>query len=85
MWYTMTASTWRPNEVIQHESLAGWIMLGLAVSSYDGAFEMVTYQRQLSQGQNCIRRIPQQDDRAVIYAYAAILHSDGGGYTYLRT
>jgi hypothetical protein len=83
--HTMTASSWRPNAVIQKESWTGWSMVGLAVSSYDGAGEVAAYQGQFTQDQNCIGRIRQQDDRGVIYAYAAILRSDGGGYAYLQT
>ena len=71
--------------MIQKESWTGWSMVGLAVSSYDGAGEVAAYQGQFTQDQNCIGRIRQQDDRGVIYAYAAILRSDGGGYAYLQT
>ena len=60
-------------------------MVGLAVSSYDGAGEVAGYQGQFIQYENCIGRIRQQDDRGATYAYAAILRSDGSGYAYLQT
>ena len=82
---SFAASSWKPNAVIQRESWTGWQMVGLAVSSYDGAGEVAGYQGQFTQDDNCIGRIRQQDDRGVTYAYAAILRSDGSGYAYLQT
>ena len=85
MGHTLTASTWRPNAVIQQENWTDWRMVGLAISSYDGAGEVAAYQGQFTQDENCIGRIRQQDARGVTYAYAAILRSDGAGYAYLQT
>ena len=50
-------------------------MAGLAVSSYNGANEVATYQGEFVQKDNCIGRIRQQDARGVSYVYAAILRS----------
>ena len=60
-------------------------MVGLAVSSYDGAGEVAGYQSRFIQDENCIGRIRQQDNRGTTYAYTAILRSDGSGYAYLQT
>lgn len=82
---TLTSNRWVPNAVIQKETWADWTMAGLAVSSYNGANEVATYQGEFVQKDNCIGRIRQQDARGVSYVYAAILRSDGGGYAYLQT
>ena len=82
---SFAASSSKPNAVIQLESWTEWQMVGLAVSSYNGAGEVAGYQGQFTQDENCIGRIRQQDDRGVIYAYSAILRSDGSGYAYLQT
>ena len=60
-------------------------MVGLAVSSYDGAGEVAGCQGRFIQDENCIDRIRQQDNRGTTYAYTAILRSDGSGYAYLQT
>ena len=83
--HTFSASSWKPNAVIQQESWTEWRMVGLAISSYDGSGEVAAYQGRFTQEENCIGRIRQQDDRGVTYAYAAILRSDGQGYAYLQT
>jgi hypothetical protein len=82
---TFAVSSWKPNAVIQRESWSGWRMVGLAVSSYDGAGEVAGYHGQFTQKENCVGRIRQQDDRGVTYDYVAILRSDGSGYAYLQT
>ena len=82
---SFAASSWKANAVIQRERWTEWQMVGLAVSSYDGAGEVAGYQGRFVQDENCIGRIHQQDDRDATYSYTAILRSDGSGYAYLQT
>ena len=83
--HTFASASWKPNAVIQQETWTSWRMVGLALSSYNGAGEVAAYQGKFTQDENCIGRIRQQDDQGVTFAYAAILRSDGLGYAYLQT
>jgi hypothetical protein len=79
------ADRWQPNAVVQREWWQGGAVQGLAVSSYAGRQDKVTYSGSLQLGATCLGSMTQRDAAGASYNYKVVLLANGGGYVYLQT
>jgi hypothetical protein len=76
---------WQPNAVVQREWWQAGAVQGLAVSSYAGLQDKVTYTGSLQLGSDCLGRMTQRDAVGTTYNYRVVVLANGGGYVYLQT
>jgi hypothetical protein len=76
---------WQPNAVVQREWWRAGAVQGLAVSSYAGLQDKVTYTGSLQLGSDCLGRMTQRDAAGTTYNYRVVVLANGGGYVYLQT
>jgi hypothetical protein len=76
---------WQPNAVVQREWWQGGAVQGVAVASYAGRQDRVTYSGRLQLGADCLGSMTQRDDAGVSYTYKVVVFAKGGGYVYLQT
>jgi len=76
---------WQPNAVVQREWWQGGAVQGVAVASYAGRQDRVTYSGSLQLGADCLGSMTQRDAAGAAYTYKVVLLANGGGYVYLQT
>jgi hypothetical protein len=76
---------WQANAVVQREWWQAGEVRGLAVASYAGRQERVTYSGSLQLGSDCLGRMTQRDSEGALYNYRVVLLAQGAGYIYLQS
>ena len=71
--------------MVQREWWQAGAVQGLALASYAGRQDRVTYSGNLRLAASCLGSMTQRDSAGAAYNYKVVLLANGGGYVYLQT